>query len=233
MTPIRLSLVLTLSVAFLAACSDSSDAPGPGAAQAAVRLDASGDIVLAVEGRELFAMPGQAPVYARNFEETASGIGVVSFQRSDEELDALFSQTVETVGNGLTVVYANASDTRSAILEAVPESATTTRFSLSFSGAQADSLAVPVRCDSGGTFHGESRFDIPGGEEIVLKAAVDIDTEAGGIHIDFAGSSGASPHGVNVVLNYTHAYATFALRSTLDPELPNNHGSISPITDLS
>ena len=33
-----------------------------------------------------------------------------------------------------------------------------------------------------------------------------------------------------MVLNYTHAYSTFALRSTLDPDLPNNFGSLKPIT---
>ncbi len=87
-----------------------------------------------------------------------------------------------------------------------------------------------IRALRGGTYHGECRFDVPGGEEIVLKSAVTIDAEAGAIHIDFAGSSGASRHGLNVVLNYTHAYATFALRSTLDPELPNNYGSLAPIT---
>ncbi|MEC7490596.1 MAG: hydantoinase B/oxoprolinase family protein [Pseudomonadota bacterium] len=81
-----------------------------------------------------------------------------------------------------------------------------------------------------GTYHGESRFDIPGGEEILLKCAMTIDSVAGSVHIDFDGSSDASPHGVNVVLNYTHAYSTFALRSTLDPDLPNNYGSLKPIT---
>ena len=80
-----------------------------------------------------------------------------------------------------------------------------------------------------GTYHGESRFDIPGGDEIVLKAAVTIDADAGELSIDFAGSSQASPYGVNVVLNYTHAYSTFAIRSTLDPDLPNNYGSLLPI----
>ncbi len=80
-----------------------------------------------------------------------------------------------------------------------------------------------------GTYHGQSRFDIPGGAEIVLKCALSIDAEAGEILVDFAGSSEASPHGVNVVLNYTHAYSTFALRSTLDPDLPNNYGSLKPI----
>ena len=87
-----------------------------------------------------------------------------------------------------------------------------------------------IRKLKGGTYHGESRFDIPGGAEILLKCAMSIDAEEGTVHIDFDGSSGASPHGVNVVLNYTHAYATFALRSTLDPDLPNNYGSLKPIT---
>ncbi|MBT6286103.1 MAG: hydantoinase B/oxoprolinase family protein [Rhodospirillaceae bacterium] len=87
-----------------------------------------------------------------------------------------------------------------------------------------------IRKLKGGTYHGESRFDIPGGAEILLKCAMTIDSDAGSVHIDFEGSSGASPHGVNVVLNYTHAYATFALRSTLDPDLPNNYGSLTPIT---
>jgi len=32
-----------------------------------------------------------------------------------------------------------------------------------------------------------------------------------------------------VVMNYTHAYATFAVRSCLNPEQPNNYGSLAPI----
>lgn len=87
-----------------------------------------------------------------------------------------------------------------------------------------------IRRLKSGTFRGESVFDVPGGDEIVLKAAVKVDAEAGGIHIDFAGSSGQSPYGINVVMNYTHAYSTFAIRSCLDPELPNNFGSLAPIT---
>jgi N-methylhydantoinase B/oxoprolinase/acetone carboxylase alpha subunit len=64
---------------------------------------------------------------------------------------------------------------------------------------------------------------------VTLKAAVTLDAANGEIHIDFGGSSGASPHGVNVVLNYTHAYSTFAIRSCLNPDLPNNFGSLAPI----
>jgi len=80
-----------------------------------------------------------------------------------------------------------------------------------------------------GTYHGESTFDVPGGEMITLKAAVTIDTKAGEVLIDFTGSSGASTAGINVVMNYTHAYSTFAIRSCLNPDLPNNHGSLGPI----
>jgi N-methylhydantoinase B len=80
-----------------------------------------------------------------------------------------------------------------------------------------------------GTFHGETEFDVPGGEVIKLKTALTIDTDRGEITIDFAGSSGPSSSGINVVTAYTHAYSTFAIRSILDPDLPNNAGSLSPI----
>ncbi len=48
-----------------------------------------------------------------------------------------------------------------------------------------------IRALPAGTWHGESRFDVPGGEIITLKAAVTIDNKAGEITIDFAGSSPA------------------------------------------
>jgi N-methylhydantoinase B len=86
-----------------------------------------------------------------------------------------------------------------------------------------------IRALRGGVYHGASSFDVPGGDVVTLKCALTIDNNAGEILIDFAGSSAASPYGINVVLNYTHAYATFAIRSCLDPHLPNNHGSLLPI----
>lgn len=149
-----LTLLPVFFIAFLAACSDSSDGPVPQKGGAAVQVDANGDIVLMVDGRELFAMPGQEPVIVRNFEETSMGIGVIAFERSDEVTDPLQPGEIEAVGDGLSVTYTNAAGTRSAVLDAAPDSATTTRFSLSFAGAKADSIAVPVRCDTGATFHG-------------------------------------------------------------------------------
>ncbi|MAY88252.1 MAG: hydantoinase B [Pseudooceanicola sp.] len=86
-----------------------------------------------------------------------------------------------------------------------------------------------IRKLPGGTYHGESQFDVPGGQVITLKTAVTIDAEKGEIEVDFEGSSGPSNMGINVVPAYTHAYATFAVRSSLNPDLPNNAGSLAPI----
>src|SRR5437762_4534751 len=51
-----------------------------------------------------------------------------------------------------------------------------------------------------------------------------------GIHVDFAGTSPASAFGINVVLNYTTAYTAFGVKCLVAPEVPNNAGSLAPIT---
>jgi N-methylhydantoinase B len=80
-----------------------------------------------------------------------------------------------------------------------------------------------------GTYHASALLDLADGSQIDIVCAVSVDSEAGEITVDYAGSSGASPYGINVVKNYTHAYTTFTIRSVLNPELPNNHGSLAPI----
>lgn len=80
-----------------------------------------------------------------------------------------------------------------------------------------------------GVYRGETSFDVPGGDVIKLCAAVTVDADLGEIVVDFTGSSRPSKYGINVVRAYTHAYSTFAVRSILDPELPNNAGSLAPI----
>jgi N-methylhydantoinase B len=49
------------------------------------------------------------------------------------------------------------------------------------------------------------------------------------IHIDFTGSSAQSRRGINVVLNYTQAYASFAIKAAISPEVPHNDGSFRPV----
>lgn len=96
-------------------------------------------------------------------------------------------------------------------------------------GRSEEAMRQAVRRLPAGTWHGESRFDVPGGDVVTLHAAVTIDNKAGDVLIDFAGSSPKSRWGINVVPTYAHAYSTFAIRSCLNPELPNNHGSLAPI----
>ena len=75
-----------------------------------------------------------------------------------------------------------------------------------------------------GTYTAETLSDGVAGEERV-RIAVQLEVRGEEIDVDFAGSSGASAKGINVVLNYTRAYATFAIKCALAPETPNNEGS--------
>ena len=50
------------------------------------------------------------------------------------------------------------------------------------------------------------------------------------IHVDYSGTSPASAFGINVVLNYTLAYTAFGVKCLVAPEVPNNAGSLAPIT---
>jgi N-methylhydantoinase B len=63
---------------------------------------------------------------------------------------------------------------------------------------------------------------------LVLNAALTISDN--GIHVDFAGTSPASSHGINVVYNYCLAYTAFGVKCLVAPEVPNNAGSLAPIT---
>src|SRR5579859_672677 len=64
-------------------------------------------------------------------------------------------------------------------------------------------------------------------EPIRIKVAVTIEDED--LSIDFAGSSPQSRWGINVVLNYTYAYASFAIKAAITPEIPHNEGSFRPV----
>jgi N-methylhydantoinase B len=64
-------------------------------------------------------------------------------------------------------------------------------------------------------------------EPIRIKVTVTIADED--IAIDFAGSSPQSRWGTNVVLNYTHAYASFAIKAAISPDVPHNEGAFRPV----
>ncbi|MEJ7771588.1 MAG: hydantoinase B/oxoprolinase family protein, partial [Geodermatophilaceae bacterium] len=66
-----------------------------------------------------------------------------------------------------------------------------------------------------------------GDDPLELQVAVTIDGDE--IRVDYAGSSQQSPYGINVVLNYTRAYTSFAIKAALAPEVPHNAGSFRPV----
>lgn len=51
-----------------------------------------------------------------------------------------------------------------------------------------------------------------------------------GIHVDYAGSSPTANRGINVPLAYTTAYTVFGLGCIVASRIPNNAGSLAPLT---
>ncbi|RIK37185.1 MAG: hypothetical protein DCC58_18280, partial [Chloroflexi bacterium] len=62
-----------------------------------------------------------------------------------------------------------------------------------------------------------------------VRLQVRIDKRGDEMWVDWSGSSPESKRGINVVLNYTHAYTTYATKCALAPEVPNNEGSFRPV----
>jgi N-methylhydantoinase B len=63
---------------------------------------------------------------------------------------------------------------------------------------------------------------------LTLTAALTISDD--GIHVDYQGTSPASAYGINVVFNYCLAYTAFGVKCLVAPDVPNNAGSLAPIT---
>jgi N-methylhydantoinase B len=78
-----------------------------------------------------------------------------------------------------------------------------------------------------GTWHNEMTLD-GYDEPILLKAAMTI-SEAG-INVDFTGSSMMVPRNINVPICYTLAYTAFGIACIVSPQIPNNAGSLEPVT---
>ncbi|MEM8770814.1 MAG: hydantoinase B/oxoprolinase family protein [Pseudomonadota bacterium] len=63
-------------------------------------------------------------------------------------------------------------------------------------------------------------------QPVRLCATVEIDNDK--IRCDFSGTSGVDRNGINVPLVYTKAYACYALKCAIAPEIPNNAASLAP-----
>jgi len=77
-----------------------------------------------------------------------------------------------------------------------------------------------------GTYAYESWSD---GFDEPVRLSVAVTVAGDELLVDFAGSSPQSRYGINLVLNYTHAYASFATKAALAPEVPHNEGSFRPV----
>ena len=84
-----------------------------------------------------------------------------------------------------------------------------------------------IRAIQPGTYHNELTMD-GYDEPVTLRAALTVGHD--GIHVDYTGTSPVSSHGINVVLNYTKAYTCFGVKCAVAPDIPNNYGSLLPIT---
>src|SRR5690348_3790311 len=78
-----------------------------------------------------------------------------------------------------------------------------------------------------GSYRNSLRMD---GYDRPLTLAAEMTIGEEGIHVDFTGTSPASAFGINVVLNYTTAYTAFGVKCVVAPEVPNNAGSLAPLT---
>ncbi|MGB2711607.1 MAG: hydantoinase B/oxoprolinase family protein, partial [Conexibacter sp.] len=83
-----------------------------------------------------------------------------------------------------------------------------------------------IRTLPNGTYTHETGSDGFEGE-VLLRVTVTVEDED--LHVDFAGSSPQSAHGINLVLNYTHAYASFAMKAAIAPDVPHNAGAFRPV----
>ncbi len=73
----------------------------------------------------------------------------------------------------------------------------------------------------------DGRMRIDGhGSPVDLVVSVTIDD--GRVLCDWTGTSGTDPKGINVPLVYTKAYACYALKCAIAPEVPNNAASLEP-----
>jgi N-methylhydantoinase B len=68
------------------------------------------------------------------------------------------------------------------------------------------------------------------GYDAPVTLACSVAVSAKGIHVDYAGTGPAVERGINVPLAYTTAYTVFGLACVVGRTIPNNAGSLSPLT---
>jgi N-methylhydantoinase B len=65
---------------------------------------------------------------------------------------------------------------------------------------------------------------------VPVKLACVVEIGEGTVNVDFAGTDGISRWGINVPIIYTKAYASYALKCVVAPDIPNNWASLEAFT---
>lgn len=75
-----------------------------------------------------------------------------------------------------------------------------------------------------------SSLDADGVDERETHIDCRVTIKGSDLDIDFEGTSPQVASGINSVMKYTYAYATYPIKCALDPDSPRNEGSFQPIT---
>ncbi|WP_458792630.1 hydantoinase B/oxoprolinase family protein [Yoonia sp. MH D7] len=65
------------------------------------------------------------------------------------------------------------------------------------------------------------------GYDSPIKLVAEVQITEGKVNVDFTGTDAMSPWGINVPLTYTRAYASYALKCVVAPDIPNNAASLA------
>lgn len=63
-----------------------------------------------------------------------------------------------------------------------------------------------------------------------VRLVATVETRGESVNTDFTGTDGVSRWGINVPLIYTKAYACYAMKCVIAPDIPNNWASLEPFT---
>lgn len=90
-----------------------------------------------------------------------------------------------------------------------------------------EAVLAEIRKLPQGTWHSSMTID---GFESPVEFVAALTISGDGIHVDYDGSSPASRYGINVPFGYTEAYTCFGLSCIVSPNIPNNGGSLAPLS---
>ena len=90
-----------------------------------------------------------------------------------------------------------------------------------------DAVRAAIREIPDGTYRSAVAID---GFDDPLRIECSVQVAGDAVAIDYAGSSPQVERGINVVMNYTHAYSTYTVMTVVAPAIPNNEGAFRPMT---